>query len=281
MNKNATQFKQNVLDTLQDQPGYRYECIYKNLLREFRQYFSTKFEEYIIKVYGYTEKFAKNTLQNKVLFQFQILRFTVETFDSKILRDMASHSGNSPDVLLKQLALFVGSFLMPKFINKGLMVTGTNKVVLRNSTNGKFVITNKTSSLLTQLRASGISIKDVDIFGPEFTSDLISTSESETYSVYQFSNDFFGVLKDLDINQKKIYVLDIYKLMFRFSVGKLIKYLAKPEFLCVILQYLQETQMRRIHMREVLARNQTAYYRAMENFLNLSSISNRVWNHFS
>ena len=97
---------------------------------------------------------------------------------------MAGDSGNSPDVLLKQLALFVGSFLMPKFVNKGLMVTETNKVVLRNAANGKLVITNKTSSLLTSLRASGSLVKDVDIFGPEFTSDLISTSESESFSVY-------------------------------------------------------------------------------------------------
>ena len=64
--------------------------------------------------------------------------------------------------------------------------------------------------------------------------------------------------------------------MFRFSVGKLINYLSKPEFLCVVLQYLEETQMRKIHEREDLARNYPAYYRAVENFLNLSSLTNRV-----
>ena len=110
-----------------------------------------------------------------------------------------------------------------------------NKVVLRDGITGKLTITNKTSGLLKSLRNSGHLVKDVDIYGPEFTSDIISTSNKQTYSVYHISNDFFGVFKGMDINQKKIVVLDIYKLMFRFSVGKLIKYLSKPEFLCVVL----------------------------------------------
>lgn len=94
--------------------------------------------------------------------------------------------------------------------------------------------------------------------------------------MYEISDDFFGVFKSLNLNQKKILVLDIYKLMFRFSVGKLIKYLSKPEFLVVILQYLQETRMERIHQRHVLAKNEGAYYRAIENFLNLSSLKERI-----
>jgi hypothetical protein len=84
------------------------------------------------------------------------MRFTVETFDPKILSDMIGDSGIRPDILIKQLALFVGSFLMPKFVNKGLLVHEPNKVVLRNNMNGKLSITNKTSSMLTSLRASEV-----------------------------------------------------------------------------------------------------------------------------
>lgn len=70
MNQNAIKFKENIQETLKGQPGYRYECIYKNLLREFRQFFSTKFDDFLIRVYNYKESFAKNTIQNKILFQF-------------------------------------------------------------------------------------------------------------------------------------------------------------------------------------------------------------------
>jgi len=39
----------------------------------------------------------------------------------------------------------------------------------------------------------------------------------------------------MDLNTKKIQVLDIYKLIFRFSICKLIDYLSKPELLIMSL----------------------------------------------
>ena len=70
MNQNALRFKQNIIECLADAPGSRYECIYKNLLREFRQYFQTKFEEFMLKTLNQKESFSKNTKTNKILFQF-------------------------------------------------------------------------------------------------------------------------------------------------------------------------------------------------------------------
>jgi hypothetical protein len=48
MNKNAIRFKTNIEQAIIDgdaaqKGGARYECIYKNLLREIRQFYSTKF----------------------------------------------------------------------------------------------------------------------------------------------------------------------------------------------------------------------------------------------
>jgi hypothetical protein len=68
MNQNALKFKQNIENNLINPPGSRYECIYKNLLREFRQYYSNKFEEFLKNRINQTESFAKNTKQNKILF---------------------------------------------------------------------------------------------------------------------------------------------------------------------------------------------------------------------
>ena len=167
-----------------------------------------------------------------------MLRFTIETFDSKIIEAMLGDSGVKPEDFLRSLALYLGSFLMPKFVIKGLQVDEPNKVVIRDAVTGKLTITNKTSCLLKNLlkgQESGLlKIKSVDINGDVFIKDLVSKSNVQKFSIYQITNDFFGVFKDMDINSKKIQVLDIYKLMFRFSVGKLINNLSKPEFLVVI-----------------------------------------------
>ena len=37
--------------------------------------------------------------------------------------------------------------------------------------------------------------------------------------------DFFGLLKDKEIDEKKDSVLETYKLLFRFSIEKLLNYL--------------------------------------------------------
>ena len=51
------------------------------------------------------------------------MRFTIETFDIEIIKAMLGDSGaSSPETLYKTMALYMGSFLMPKFVNKGLQL---------------------------------------------------------------------------------------------------------------------------------------------------------------
>ena len=179
--------------------------------------------------------------------------------------------------MYKELALFIGSFLMPKFVNKGLQVETGKKVVLRDSKTGRFTLTNKSSSMLNNILLDEKKMTQVvDIYSDEFIADLLIRSENLKYSVYEVTDDFFGVLKGFDLNEKKINVLDTYKLIFRFSICKLIDYLSRPELLIMTVQYLQDTQMDRVHRRKVLAKNQKAYYRALENLLNLCSLNYRV-----
>ena len=82
--------------------------------------------------------------------------------------------------------------------------------------------------------------------------------------------DFHGLLADLRLEEKKEKVLQIYKLIFRFSIDKLIYYIKDDFFLILFLYYFQDTQMKRAHQREVLKKNSKAYYRAVENIINLS-----------
>ena len=176
--------------------------------------------------------------------------------------------------MYKELALFIGSFLMPKFVNKGLQVETGKKVVLRDSKTGRFTLTNKSSSMLNNIILDEKKpTQVVDIYSDDFISDIQIRSENSKYSVYDVTDDFFGVLKGLDLKEKKINVLDTYKLIFRFSICKLIDYLSRPELLIMTVQYLQDTQMDRVHRRKVLAKNQKAYYRALENLLNLCSLN--------
>ena len=58
---------------------------------------------------------------------------------------------------------------------------------------------------------------------------------------FKMTNDFFGLLKGQDQETKKETVLDYYKLIFRFSIGKLMAYLQEDTFLILMLQYLKET----------------------------------------
>ena len=71
-------------------------------------------------------------------------------------------------------------------------------------------------------------------------------------------------------------ILEIYKFVFRFSISKLISNIEDEVFLTVLFQYIKETKMRQIHQRQVLNKNASAYYRALENIMNHSGKSAKM-----
>lgn len=85
------------------------------------------------------------------------------------------------------------------------------------------------------------------------------------------SNDFFGLLKDVAYVQKKVEVIENYKLLFRFSLDRLQEFISQETFMVLLLQYISDTQMQRIHSRSVLLKHKPAYYMAFENIINFSS----------
>ena len=107
---------------------------------------------------------------------------------------------------------------------------------------------------------------------------MVDKVQNPQSKLFHISNDFFGYLKGMDLNEKKSLVLDDYKLIFRFSIGKLMNYISEDTFLLILMQYLNKTQMHRIHQRKVLQKNSSAYYRAVENLLNFSDKSDHLLN---
>mgnify|MGYP000891429231 CR=1 FL=1 len=79
-----------------------------------------------------------------------------------------------------------------------------------------------------------------------------------------------------DIESKKAQVLMIYKLIFRFSIEKLTNYLKNDMFIVILLQYIKNTSFGRIHARQVLSKNKVAYYRALENMVNLGEKQDQI-----
>jgi hypothetical protein len=83
-------------------------------------------------------------------------------------------------------------------------------------------------------------------------------------------NDFFGYLRGKHLVERKISILKIYRFFFRFSVVKMKEYVDEPILILLTIQYLKDTKMQRIHQRDVLQKNYSTYYRAMENIINNS-----------
>ena len=113
--------------------------------------------------------------------------------------------------------------------------------------------------------------KNYPVFQDSSLLDILSGAvDSSKLQAFKQTDEFFGLLKDLTYEQKKAEVLDNYKLIFRFSISKLSEYLCKETFLIIVMQYLRETKLQRIHQRAVLLKNKSAYYRVVENLLNFS-----------
>ena len=85
-------------------------------------------------------------------------------------------------------------------------------------------------------------------------------------------NDFLGFLKGKTFEEKKAEIINLYRYFFRFSFEKVNEFIDRPIMKVMILEYLRQTQMKRVHQRKTLCKNVNAYYRAMENIINISQL---------
>ena len=97
MNQNAVKFKANIEEEIQKTDkasGARYECIFKNLLRDIRQYYSTKFENFLKQIYT-LDSYNKNLRFKYQLFPYQLIQFVIQIFDVNLIDD--TNFGNLPE----------------------------------------------------------------------------------------------------------------------------------------------------------------------------------------
>ena len=64
---------------------------------------------------------------------------------------------------------------------------------------------------------------------------VLNPISSEDHYLTFASVDFFGLLFGCTTDQKKVRVLDTYKLIFRFSIGKLMNYLKEDSFILILI----------------------------------------------
>ena len=84
------------------------------------------------------------------------------------------------------------------------------------------------------------------------------------------TDDFFGVLRDLNDEHKKLKILEVYRYFYRFSMDKMQRFIDNAQFALFFYFYLKSTKCLRFHEREVLNKNLRNYYKAMENMVNES-----------
>ena len=130
LNMNALLFKHNVEHEIQQvegtQAGARYECIYKNLLREIRQYYSIKFEEFIQS--KIVSQFKYNQLKY-FMFPHFIVEFTLANFPKATVQPFLAEPNEQVDdctywKFIRDLAHFLGCFILPKYMIKSFLVCG-------------------------------------------------------------------------------------------------------------------------------------------------------------
>jgi hypothetical protein len=240
------------------------------LIRDLRQHFAAKFDNYLVSKVGKTNTFGKNNRSKYEIFPFLLLRFSIDTFDKELVEGIKTEK-SYPD-FMKSFALTLGSFILPKFTIRSFGTQDgqeSKNIVFRDSLKDTFFVTKQNSPFMRSFEksvAKGVaSMRRV----PHAEATFQGTDVNECL-LYDITTDFFGVLKDMDLKDKKMYVLTIYRLLFRFSIQTLIGQLNNNEFLLIVLQYLKDTQMTSVHKRLVLSKNQSAYYRVMENFINHS-----------
>ena len=141
LNRNAIKFKENIemelaksqsLISPQENPtgrksllgrskyagpkaGSRYECIYKNLLRDIRQFYSARYQDFLSTI---DNPFKKNPQYKYILFPYFTLHFTLLHFDTPLLEAAIEQSEFGRVEFIKRLAFMFGCFILPKYMMK-------------------------------------------------------------------------------------------------------------------------------------------------------------------
>ena len=108
LNKNAVRFKSNVEKEINNylsasspedktfgKKGARYECIYKNLLREVRQYYAKKYELFLQE--HNVQNLMKMCKTKYIIYPYLILKFTKQIFSKELIAKFMPDSDQLED----------------------------------------------------------------------------------------------------------------------------------------------------------------------------------------
>ena len=94
-------------------------------------------------------------------------------------------------------------------------------------------------------------------------------------------NDFLGVLKGYNYEEKVSKVFGIYQYFSKFQTKLMGPFVDNEIMMLILFQYLRKTKMRRIHERGVLSKNINSYYTALENIINNSTFKKQIFTSIS
>ena len=72
-------------------------------------------------------------------------------------------------------------------------------------------------------------------------------------------------------------IIEIYRFFFRFSIERVKNFIDHPIMMIIVLEYLKQTAMTRIYRKNTLKKSVHAYYKAMENIINLSQYKHTIF----
>jgi hypothetical protein len=116
---------------------------------------------------------------------------------------------------MKQLAFTVGCFILPKYMMKSYEAT---------------IPVNEDEAMILP--------EKIPKYFEEVLEELYQGQPHEDYGV---SHDYFHVLTNENLEDRKSLALETYKLIFRFSIEKLTNFLTQDPFLLILQQYLLAT----------------------------------------
>ena len=217
----------------------------------------------------------KNLTIKLCLFPLQIRSFVNSTFNEQVRKKLKSGI-NGKDYSNKQLYFNFACLIMPKQMMRFIEMEETKITNTFNIHRRRGCSINSQIESLADLDNQSIKSEDED-----HENELQHGQQQDDYEKNKISdfinNDFMGLYKGKTLDEKKLCILEIYRYFFRFSIERLKNFIDDPIFIVITLQYLHETQMSRVLQRKTLRKNASAYYRAIENIINLSQYKNELF----
>lgn len=194
-------------------------------------------------------------------FPFQMLQFIRQTFDKNLIKSIYSQSGQrSMESILAELTFNLASFVKPKQAIQSLRVDWVE-------------LTKYLGKRSISYRKELISfIVKMDKLNNEFDDNLSDTEKLMS----KVTDNFYGALKGMTKEEQVNECIKLQIFLSKFSIEQVSIYVNHPPFMVILLQYIKETKLERVHQLAVLKQNAKVTYRAIENIIHISSLKDSL-----